>query len=541
MRPLYFGLLGLCTTAASVSPLVDVGYSKYQGTKLLNGITQWLGIRYAAPPVGDLRFRAARDPIVDHVLHVADEHGPSCLPTGVLTISNTTSEDCLFLDVYAPSDAQKETVKGLLHRDLLPVYIFIQGGGFNSNANPNFNGSGLITASGNNIVIVTFNYRVGPYGFLASKEVKRDGDLNVGLKDQRKVFQWVQRHISKFGGDPNHVTIGGDSAGAASVDLHLSAYNGRDDGLFHAAAAESQSFGIQYTIEGSQYQYDALVSRTWCNGTVDTLACLRKLSAAEIQAVNINIAPPGTGLDAPLYMYSNIVDGDFTPDFTYNQFAQGKFLRVPVIFGADTNDGTGFTPKDTNSTAAMNGFLSSQFPTLSTTQLSKIDTLYPMAEQFPNSGLYWRAAANAYGDMRYKCPGLYISNAFAEAGVNSWNYRYNVEDPSQVAQGLGVPHTIELVAIWGPEFVNPVSSALSYSTPLNGPSIELMQGYWTSFIRSKNPNTYRADKAPLWEMWGEKGMNRILLETNTTRMETISQAEREKCGYLISIGAELQQ
>lgn len=73
MRPLYFGLLGLCTTAASVSPLVDVGYSKYQGTKLLNGITQWLGIRYAAPPVGDLRFRAARDPIVDHVLHVADE------------------------------------------------------------------------------------------------------------------------------------------------------------------------------------------------------------------------------------------------------------------------------------------------------------------------------------------------------------------------------------------------------------------------------------------------------------------------------------
>ena len=115
----------------------------------------------------------------------------------MLTIANTTSEDCLFLDVYAPSDAQKGTVKGLLHRDLLPVYIFIQGGGFNSNANPNFNGSGLITASGNNIVIVTFNYRVGPYGFLASKEVKRDGDLNVGLKDQRKVFQWVQRHISK--------------------------------------------------------------------------------------------------------------------------------------------------------------------------------------------------------------------------------------------------------------------------------------------------------------------------------------------------------
>jgi carboxylesterase type B len=88
--------------------------------------------------------------------------------------------------VYAPTDAKK-----------LPVYIYIQGGGFNSNSNSNYNGSGLITASGLNVVIVNFNYRVGLYGFLASKEVKEDGDLNNGLKDQRKVFEWVQKYIHK--------------------------------------------------------------------------------------------------------------------------------------------------------------------------------------------------------------------------------------------------------------------------------------------------------------------------------------------------------
>ena len=102
--------------------------------------------------------------------------------------------------MYAPSGAAAST---------LPVYIFIQGGGFNSNANPNFNGTGLVLASQMNIVIVTFNYRVGPYGFLASQEVVDDGSLNVGLLDQRKVFKWVQQYIYKVQTDlPRRISRG---------------------------------------------------------------------------------------------------------------------------------------------------------------------------------------------------------------------------------------------------------------------------------------------------------------------------------------------
>ncbi len=147
-----------------------------------------------------------------------------------------TSEDCLFIDVYAPTNA---TITSNL-----PVYFFIQGGGFNFNSNANYDGSGLVNASEHGIVVVTFNYRVGPYGFLASQEVRdsASASLNNGLKDQRKALEWVHKYISHFGGNPKHIVLGGDSAGAASIAYHLTAYGGRDDNLFVGAAAESVSF-----------------------------------------------------------------------------------------------------------------------------------------------------------------------------------------------------------------------------------------------------------------------------------------------------------
>lgn len=118
------------------------------------------------------------------------KHGPTCIPTSEYPIPEDTSEDCLFLDVYSPYRAGN-------HSKLLPVFVWIQGGGFNQNSNPNYNGTGLIQASGMAIVVVTFNYRVGPYGFLSGREILQDGSVNNGLKDQIKVLEWVQKHIHK--------------------------------------------------------------------------------------------------------------------------------------------------------------------------------------------------------------------------------------------------------------------------------------------------------------------------------------------------------
>ncbi|KAL1629157.1 hypothetical protein SLS56_005600 [Neofusicoccum ribis] len=521
----------------AVPPTVALAYSTYQGTPYANGITEWLGIRYAAPPTGDLRFQAPRDPYKVAGVTVADTHGPLCIATAASPSVTTTAEDCLFLDVYAPSNASRHSA--------LPVYFYIQGGGFNGNTNPNYNGKGLILASGMNMVVVTFNYRVGPYGFLAGKEVARAASLNNGLKDIIKALEWVQKYISQFGGDPDHVVLGGSSAGAAAITLLLTAYGGRDDGLFHAAAAESQSFGNIYTFSESQFMYDNLVIRTGCASYSDTLACLQSLPVELLQAENFNTPLIGAQ-SPPLYMYSTTIDYDLVPDYTYKLFAEGNFINVPTIFGDDTNGGTVFTPKNTSTIGDSDTFLKDQFPALSLDQLKRINELYPVegTPSFPGTGRYWRQVSNAYGDMRYTCPGFYLNSQYAHAGAPTWNYLWNVLDPEQAAQGLGVPHTIEVNAIWGPENVNGQAPASYYPGGLNSGIIPVVQAYWISFIRCLDPNVYRLRGSPRWAEWRwdfGSGWDRLVYETNNTRMGTVDAVTKGRCGYLTSIGVSIKQ
>lgn len=149
----YLAASCLLTVAASVDPLVDLSYTSYQGVANPGGISQWLGIRYAAPPIGDLRFATPQDPPNNATVQSAQDHGPLCLAVGSSYNATSQSEDCLFLDVYAPCNATSDSK--------LPVFFFIQGGGYAANSNPNLNGSGLIEAADMNMVVVTFNYRVG--------------------------------------------------------------------------------------------------------------------------------------------------------------------------------------------------------------------------------------------------------------------------------------------------------------------------------------------------------------------------------------------
>ncbi|GLB03502.1 hypothetical protein AtubIFM57258_008086 [Aspergillus tubingensis] len=530
----FFFLFGL--VVSSQNPTVDLGYTKYTGKSLPNGISQWLGIRYAAAPTGSLRFSAPRDPDSVEGVQDAFKHGPRCVPTSQYPTPAGTSEDCLFLDVYAPSSVKDIT--------RLPVFVWIQGGGFNANSSPNFNGTGLIEAANMSMVVVTFNYRVGPYGFLSGSEVLQGGSVNNGLKDQIKVLEWVQEHISKFGGDPSHVVIGGDSAGAASITLHLSAYGGKDEGLFHAAAAESQSFAPMLTVNQSQFAYNNLVIRAGCASDPDTLACLRRLNTTELQRVNINTPLP-TAQQAPLYMYGPVVDGSLIPDYTYRLFQQGKFIKVPVIFGDDTNEGTIFVPKTTSTVGEADTFIQDQFPNINFTHLTKLNNWYlneNQTREFPNSSPYWRPASTAYGEIRYICPGIYMSSVFSGAGVNSWNYHYAVQDPAAEASGRGVSHTVEENAIWGPQYVSGTPPASYFTT--NAGIVPVMQGYWTSFIRVFDPNPLRYPGSPEWETWNNghgADYRRIFLRTNETRMETVSEAQRERCDYWNSVGPDLSQ
>lgn len=490
------------------------------------------------------------------------QHGRLCLGTGAHPHNPATSEDCLFINVFAPTDATSESK--------LPVYFFIQGGGFNFNADANYNGAGLVTASGHGIIVVTFNYRVGPYGFIASPDIS---SLNNGLKDQRKALQWVQKYITQFGGDPNHVVLGGDSAGAASIALHLTANGGKDSGLFVGAAAESVSFATILTVQESEYQYDNFAMRVGCanhnslatraeiasaSGVEDTLACLRSRSAAELQAQNFNTPYPGAQ-NPPLYMWNPVLDGELVSNYTYSAFDSGAFIRVPVIFGDDTNGGTIFTPRWTSSLAQSDTFLHDQFPFLTLDHIRRINTLFPNhGPEFPHSGLWWRQLSDAYGDLRYMCPTLFISSSFARYGVpHNWNYRYNVRDPAQMAIGLGVPHTVEISAIWGPDNVRGGGPASYRAGASNHWIVPLMQAYWVSFIKALDPNVHRAQGAPLWGGFGdpapatagaqgdgetEAPWRRMLFDTeHTTNMESVSTSSRAVCQYLSSIGVAIRQ
>ncbi|KAK5995408.1 Para-nitrobenzyl esterase-like protein [Cladobotryum mycophilum] len=520
----------LLSGAVAVPEVVDVGYSKYQGQALSNGVSQWLRIRYAAAPVGDLRFKAPQDPPHTEDVQMATEHGKYCLGTGRSPTDNATSEDCLFLDVQAPTTATPTSK--------LPVFLYIQGGGFSINSNPNTNASGLIMASDYNIVVVSLNYRVGPYGFMYDGKTI---PLNNGLRDQRKVMEWVHNNIAKFGGDPKHVVLGGSSAGAASVSFHLTSRNGTAKKFFHGAIAESPSFATTLTVAQSQYQYRQFATRLGCVGK-DTLDCLRNKTVEELQQQNFNIPLPG-GANPPNYMWLPVLDDDFVPDYTYKLFKKGKFLKVPTIYGDDNNGGTKFAPRTLSTLADSNQYVLDQYPSLTSEMLGEINELYPNPNQTcPSEGCYWRHAANVYQETRYMCPGLYISSIVTKAGKNAWAYRWNVEDPAQMKSGLGVPHTVELAALWGADYF-PDPPASYKKGGINEDASPTMQYYWINFIRYLNPNgPDGSSEYSEWTKWSNKAEARLTFGTGgKAEMEPVDDGLKTRCDFWIKNAISLTQ
>jgi carboxylesterase type B len=458
------------------------------------------------------------------------KHGKYCLATGHSPTENTTSEDCLFVDVQSPSDAKPGS---------LPVFLYIQGGGFNINSNANINATGLIKASGNQIVVVSFNYRVGPYGFLT------DGRLiqpNNGLRDQEKVMQWVQKYISNFGGDPGHVTLGGSSAGAESIVIHLTARNGTDKGYFHAVTAESPSFATTLTVQESQYLYRHFATRLGCAG-LDSLACLRNKTAHELQEQNFNIPLPGAA-NPPNYLYVPCIDGEYLPDYTYRLLQRGQFIKVPSIFGDDTNGGTKFAPRNTSTLSESNSYMLDNYPFLTLELMEQMNAMYPNPNKTcPNQGCFWRQTSNTYQEVRYMCPALAMTSALAEAGVaNSFAYRWNVEDPKQMEQGLGVPHTSEFDAILGPDYVStpPESYELGGINYLASPVI---QQYWTNFIQYYDPNKGGEPKGNTaeWKAWSNSAQDRLVFQTGgRTEMEPFGDELNKRCAFWAKNGVALR-
>lgn len=174
------------------------------------------------------------------------------------------------MSVFAPTGAYIDSD--------LPVMFFIQGGGFGSLSSANWDPSEIVKEE--NVIVVQFNYRVGPWGFLQSEEVRAGGSLNSGIKDMIKALEWVREHIKKFGGNPNQVVLNGVSAGGSAVGLLMAA--NLKNPPFVGGISESGGWVTMRNMEQGQGQYDCLVKEKNCTGTPDTLACLRALPSKDV-------------------------------------------------------------------------------------------------------------------------------------------------------------------------------------------------------------------------------------------------------------------
>ncbi|KAF7365113.1 Carboxylic ester hydrolase [Mycena venus] len=297
---------------AGTTPLVDLGYAQYQGVvDTKPDITAFKGIRYAAPPTGSLRFQAPAPPSKVAEVQQAFNDPPA-------------SEDCLFLNVFSP--ALNSTAP-------LPTIVWIHGGGYALGSASQYNGADLVQDSNNKVVAVVIQYRLGLFGFLAGQQVKDDGALNAGLLDQDFALRWVNKNIRKFGGDPDKVTIWGQSAAPK---------------LFRAAITSSTFMPSQYRYNDTipQTLFNDVAAQAGCNDT-KTLDCLRAVDGATLENINLNTMVSGF---QGTFSFAPVVDGLFITQSPTDALLRGKVNGDILLSVFNTNEG----PVSVNQSAEYN-------------------------------------------------------------------------------------------------------------------------------------------------------------------------------------------
>ncbi|KAF2162880.1 hypothetical protein M409DRAFT_68850 [Zasmidium cellare ATCC 36951] len=531
------GLLGLVATAPNPAP----GYGGSPKVTVKNGTIEglhsatynedyFLGIPFAQPPVEDLRFRNPRsiNTSFDGVLQ-AIEYAPACYGYGGDQIGYPQSDDCLYLNIVRPSGYENAS---------LPIGVWIHGGGLyqGSTRDERYNLSFIVENSvkiGKPIIGASIAYRLGPWGFLQSQEVSASGNTNIGLRDQRLALHWINENIAAFGGDPKKVTIWGESAGAGSVGWHLTAYNGRDDGIFRAGIMESGNpvnYNSYKTNIDYQPRFNDLLNRTNCTTSLDRLDCLRKVPVQTIQNI-FNSTSLQSG-------WSPIVDGDFIQRWGSIQLQEGAFVKVPIIDGANSDEGNSFAPQPVSSEEDFASFIAN-------TSLSNPLPEWWVAETlkaYPNEPAYWvpsvaelgnytypesygaqyRRASAYFGDVYFHANRRGAVETWAAHDLHAYSYRFNTR-PAGYEWNQGVMHFVEVA------FVFDNTQGLGYDEEhgtvnpfLDKPKsyydlADLMSKSWTSFIHDLDPN-YAGKNAssPAWPRYDLKNRQNIVFDANVT-------------------------
>ncbi|KAJ5519578.1 Carboxylesterase type B [Penicillium fimorum] len=467
----------------------------------------FLGMPYAQQPVGSLRFtvpqslNASWDDTRD-----ATQYSDICVGYGTDSIWYPRSEACLTLNVIRGSSINKDSK--------LPVGVWIHGGGFaqGSGADERYNMSAIVETS----------YQI-----------------------ERLSLQWVQENIGAFGGDPKKVTIWGESAGAMSVGYHLTAYNGRDDKLFRAGIMQSGGSIAPRAANHTSFQlsYNKLASKVGCSDVVDSLQCLR-----EVPFETLNTVLNGTDGNSD-YNFSPVVDRDLIQDWGSIQLNKHAFVKVPIITGSNTDEGTAFGPTDINTTEQWYQYLTGGgFNFQTPASVAKcILKLYPddpsqgipayLGDQrVPSNGYEWRRTSAFAGDFFMHANRRRQCEAWAETSTPAYCYRFNVRS-ADVPPLSGVTHFEEVSFV----FHNIAGLGYHYGKPFAGVPqsyidlSSMMTSMWASFIHDLDPNPGVVKGPVYWDSYSRNKSVGFCLDVNTTSHMEADTWRKDGVDYINSV------
>lgn len=519
---IFAGLAG-CPLSVPLDLLVSlddgVVRGQYSGDARL-----FLKIPYAKPPLGELRWKApqAVEPWGEDVRYET-QFSEGCAQNADQGAPSSANEDCLYLNVWAP----KKTIENA------PVMVWIHGGGnFSGGANIPIPvlGVGLwydgrYFAANNDVVVVTFNYRLGPMGFLSHAALSDEGEVvgNQGLLDQQMVLQWVQNNIEKFGGDPNNVTIFGESAGAGDVCYHMVSPASR--GLFHRAIGQSGGCTTRPLASNNEKKSEMILfgEAIGCPSGSDQLSCMRRVPIETILD-NANQPVMGTGGSSdPVAWSFNATTGGMNgviPEHPRHYFETGDIAQVPYMLGTNNDEGSTFVwlAKRIKSVEEYQADLENRFGDFA----EKVLEHYP-PEDFENN--YNLARETVVTDSGVVCSARDTALLASNAGLDVFTYNFNVAW-SLLPSILKAGHAAEISHVFGKPFswgwpiqsLNTIKSSQKVADAMNR--------YWATFAASGNPNF---DGAPaVWPQFFSDTDLRLQLDSN---WETLQHFKADKCAF----------
>ena len=473
-----------------------------------DGVATFFGIPYAAAPVGDLRWRPPAPPAPWASVRDAGAFGPACVQTNALGVfaAPSASEDCLYLNVFTPAGGRAK---------LRPVMFWIHGGSLIDGRANDYDMRKLVKDG--DVVGVSINYRLNIFGFLSHPALDKEGHPfgQYGTLDQQAALKWVRANIKAFGGDPDNVTIFGESAGGTAVTFNLVSPGAK--GLFHKIILQSGvSSAVQAPFDVAEKNGADFAAAIGCADQNPT--CMRSASVQDI------IAKAPRFLDVAI----RPIDGAVLPDQMQTLMAQGKFHKVPILIGNNADEWTWFTALTELATKKP---MTAKDYTDALTAAFGADKAAQVEAQFPLSGASSPSEvfSTAYTARGFYCPSRRVMRSAFTNGAPVYAYEFNDRTAPQyfppVSYPYGAAHTLDL------QYVFPgYHGAQGAKQPLNPGQKKLsdvMVKYWTNFAKTGNPN---GKGIPNWPAWTQTEQQTQILDVGKITLGAEFAAGR-KCDF----------